>query len=469
MKKLFCSPAFLIVAVCYSLLLFIQTGCANIVPPGGGPKDTLPPVLINAVPADSALGRFPNRIVLTFDEYVEVQDAFKNVLVSPTPNNAPLVEYKLRTITVKLRDTLQPNTTYSINFGNSIRDINEGNVFTDFTYVFSTGLYLDSNMLAGRVVLAETGGVDSTLIAVLHPTLDDSAVAKERPRYIARLDGAGNFLFTNLPSGTYNLFAIPNDFTKRYTDSTQLFAFLSQPVVLDSNYGNLVLRAWSKQKPAAAPANTANRANRNTKKESELQLSTNLQGNSLDLLSNLELRLSSKLQSYDTTAVLLTNKDFAPLAGMRLLPDTSGTTLTVHYPWKPATTYQLIVGANAFTDTAGLQLKASDTLQIVTRKEQDYGSLKIRFSNLDMDGKPVLQLVQNQKIVLTSPITAADWSRALVAPGEYELRILYDTNGNGIWDTGNYFGEKQQPETVINPNIKVAVRANWDNEKEIRL
>ena len=148
--------------------LVIDTGCATIIPPEGGPRDSLPPVLVKASPADSTLNFSGNTIVFSFDEYVDADNYQQELIVSPIPGNMPTVNRKLRTVTVRLRDTLEPRTTYSLNFGNTIKDVNEGNVKKNFTYIFSTGSYFDSLELTGRVVLAETGGIDSTLTVMLH-------------------------------------------------------------------------------------------------------------------------------------------------------------------------------------------------------------------------------------------------------------------------------------------------------------
>ena len=86
-------------------------GCANIIPPMGGLKDTLPPVLEKANPKDSALNFTGNKITFVFDEYVELQDIQRNLVITPIPQNNPTVEFKLNTVTVKLKDSLESNTT----------------------------------------------------------------------------------------------------------------------------------------------------------------------------------------------------------------------------------------------------------------------------------------------------------------------------------------------------------------------
>src|SRR4051812_44253647 len=103
-------------------ILFLSSGCANIIPPTGGPRDTLPPLLLQSNPKDSMVNfketNKEKRISLYFDEYVEVQNYQENLIVSPTLKNTPVVEGKLHTVTIRIKDTLEANTTYSLNFGN---------------------------------------------------------------------------------------------------------------------------------------------------------------------------------------------------------------------------------------------------------------------------------------------------------------------------------------------------------------
>ena len=153
-------------------LVFINlignSGCAVMVPPTGGPRDTLPPVLVDAAPAHLTKNFSGNHIVLNFNEYVDLDNVQQNLLISPVPKITPVVDRKLRTVSIKLKDTLLDNTTYFFDFGKSIKDVNEGNILKNFNYTFSTGPYIDSLELGGKVILAETGGKDSTLIVILH-------------------------------------------------------------------------------------------------------------------------------------------------------------------------------------------------------------------------------------------------------------------------------------------------------------
>src|SRR5574339_763302 len=140
------------------IILFISKivvlgGCANIIPPTGGDTDSLPPILVKVTPPDSSKGFDTRTITFTFDEYIDQpQEIFKNLIVSPNYTIPPVVETKLRTLTVKIKDTLEPNTTYYYNFGDAIMDINERNVLRNFSYIFTTGTTFDTLELRGRVV-----------------------------------------------------------------------------------------------------------------------------------------------------------------------------------------------------------------------------------------------------------------------------------------------------------------------------
>jgi uncharacterized protein (DUF2141 family) len=465
-----------IVITCF-VIAATQPGCANIVPPMGGPKDTLPPVLINVTPADSTLAFDGKKVVLTFNEYVQVDNIQKNLLVNPTPKIPPTVEQRLKTITVTLRDTLEENTTYSINFGRAIKDLNEGNNFGNYSYLFSTGRSIDSLRLGGNVVVAETGKADSTLIVLLYTNHDDSAIIKDRSRYITRVDSNGNFRFANLAGGTYSIYALKDEGARRYLSKDQLFAFSDSLVSSESQKMDIRLYAFVEQdttrQPAAdgdGPAPAASRKRGNDNAVKALKLQTNASGGELDLLSNLEISFSnSPLKSFDSTKVILTDTAYQPLTGYRFKTDTSNEKVTVIYPWTESTPYKLIVDSTAAEDTAGTTLLRSDTLDFVTKSKGDYGLVRLRFLGLDLSTNPVLQFVQGGSVKSSHVFTNNQFYAELFAPGEYELRIFLDENRNGTWDTGQFFKDKRQPERVLPIQRKINVRPNWDTEVDIQL
>jgi hypothetical protein len=122
----------------------------------------------------------------------------------------------------------------------------------------------------------------------------------------------------------------------------------------------------------------------------------------------------------------------------------------------------------AIIDSAGNRLTKTDTIRFTTKQQSDYGNVLLRFSNLNLAKHPVLVFVQGEEIKNSYPLTTSEWSNKFVNPGEYEIRILYDDNNNGKWDPGNYT-EKRQPEKAITLAQKLAVKANWDNERDIKL
>jgi uncharacterized protein (DUF2141 family) len=452
-------------AFCYFLCV-LSTGCAQIGMPIGGPRDSTAPVLLNATPPNNMIHFKGKQIVLTFDEYVHLQDLQKNLLVAPEPKMIPNINSKLKTVIIKIRDTLQPNTTYSLQFGDAIQDINENNPYHDFTYVFSTGSYIDSLTLNGNVIIAQTGKPDSTLIAMLYNNLGDSAVYKEKPRYVARLDSSGNFHFKNLAAGTYHLFALKDESgQKMYNNPSQLFAFADSAIQISNETAPEKLYAYAEEgneKPVTRPA-----AQNKKQEEKILKYTLSAAGGTQDLLSPLTLTFPVPLKTFDSSKIRLTDTLFNVIPSTISI-DTNQTKISVNTGWKEDTDYELVLEKDFATDTLGEELLKADTVRFKTRKSTEYGSIKLNFTNLDKFVHPVLQIVKENKVVDSFKLVTPTFSRKLFEPGEYELRILNDINDNGTWDPGNYQLRKQ-PEIVTPIPKKLNIRADWDNEMDIIL
>jgi hypothetical protein len=449
------------------------TGCANIVPPTGGPRDSLPPVLLRSEPVMNALHVSDKKITLYFNEYIDLKDVRNSLIVSPVPKVLPTVTSHLKEITIEMRDTLRPNTTYALDFGRSVTDVNEGNVYKNFTYAFSTGSYVDSMKYSGRVIMAYTGKPDSSLIAMLHDKLYDSAVAKERPRYIARLDSAGNFTFGHIRPGRYALYALKDETgTHEYTSKAQIFAFADSPVDLSVSTAPLLLYAYEdtsnmQKKPKKTLLPPAPKKEKD--KPKRLIVGANLPNGLLDLHNQLELGFPTPLKFYDSSKIRFTSDSFQNISLYHLSLDTTGKKLTLTYAWKPGTLYHLILQKDFAEDTLGDRLLKTDTIKFSTRKESDYGNLRLRFKNLDLSRHPILLFFQGDKLYLSYKIgSSLRYNNKLFEPGDYQLRILYDTNQNGVWDPGDFY-KHLQPEIAVPLKNKVAVRANWDNEVDITL
>jgi hypothetical protein len=440
-----------------------NSGCAQIGSPTGGVKDTLAPVLIRASPELKALNFKGNKITLTFNEYVEVLDVQNNVLVSPLQKNNPAVNYSLKTVTIKLKDSLLPNSTYSIQFGNAIKDINEGNVFPNFTYVFSTGNTIDSFGLTGKVLLAETGMADSTIQVLLYRNIQDTAVQKLKPDYLAKLKGDGSFAFYHLPAGSFKLYALKDgDGNKYYNSKTELFAFMDSIISISEQTPDVTLYAYEEEKPKDIKSIRILKP----ALEKKLRYNSNLTGLQ-DLLTNLELTFNNPLKYVDSNLVL-TDTNFNKIPGGQPLLDSSGKIISFQPVWKPGEPYMLILAKDAVKDSAGTSLAKNDTLKFFAKKETDYGKISIRFKNYQQSKNPVLQFISNQTVQFSYPLSGAVWNNNRFPPGEYELRILYDDNKDGFWTPGNY-PKKLQPEKAITLPQKLSIRADWDNERDIQL
>lgn len=467
MIKRLCSIVFVVLLIAISIGSGV--GCANIIPPEGGPKDTLPPVLVSATPADSTRNFNSRRIVLEFDEYVDLRDIQNNLLFTPTFETNPVIEAKLRTLTIRLRDSLEPNTTYTFNFGNAVQDINENNILRDFVYTFSTGPYLDSLTLRGHVELAETGTIDTTLSVLLHTALDDSAVAKSRPRYVARLNGNGDFLFRNLPADTFAIYVLGDaGIARRYTSKSQLFAFADRPVTTPDT-GRITLYAY-RETPPEAPIASGTAGASPAKGEKRLLYTTNLSANQQDLLENLVFTFDRPLRTFDSTKIrFATDSTFTPVATYTTALDSTKKILTFQTAWQPGTAYHLLLSQDFAEDTLGRRLLKADTLSFTTRPTEAYGAVSIRLRNVDTAQNPVLQFVQNDAVVFSAPVKTGVFRQQQFLPGDYDLRLLYDRNGNGKWDPGQFFGVKKQPELARPIERKLTVRAAVDNDVDISL
>jgi uncharacterized protein (DUF2141 family) len=458
--------------IIFSLIVLLLSAvffrCGQPLPPMGGAKDTIPPMLTKANPADSATNVKSNRIVLEFSEYIQMQSGGQQqIIVSPVPEIQPLIEARLKNVTIKLKDSLKPNTTYSINFGDVIQDINENNPIRNFTYVFSTGSIIDTGKLSGRIVLAETGLPDSTILAILQPEITDTAVRTKRPMYTARLNKEGFFNFRFIAPGTYNIFALKDqDGGLKYDQVTELFGFLDDPVTITSDTEPVKLNAFQEEeaKPRTIGSSTTEKPAAN-KDDRRLRYATNTDMGSLDYLGDLLLSFERKPSTFDSTKIYLATDTGIMLPSVISL---DSNILTISHKWIPDTKYKVFVEKGLAEDSLGNSVLKNDTLKITTKRTEDYGSLSIRFQELDTSLHPVLLFYSNEKLKFSKPVTFPRLDIPLMLPGDYELRILFDRNKNGIWDTGNY-GKRLQPEIIKTRKQKLNIRPNWDNEVDINI
>lgn len=208
----------------------------------GGLKDTLAPVLKYSSPKNMSTNFEAKEIILGFDEYVKLKNLNKQLIISPPMKHEPLIlpTTPSKVITIKIRDTLQPNTTYSFNFGQSIADNNEGNAINQFKYIFSTGSYIDSLSINGQIKDAYEKNVDnfvSVMLYEVNDTFKDSVIYKQSPRYITNtLDSLRTFKLENLKAGKYLLVALKDKgANNRYNPKDDKIGFLKHYITVPND------------------------------------------------------------------------------------------------------------------------------------------------------------------------------------------------------------------------------------------
>ncbi|PKQ44896.1 Ig-like domain-containing protein [Confluentibacter flavum] len=220
----------------FILIVFISAlfiNCANRGNPEGGPKDLDPPKIIKTEPENYSIHFNGKEIKIYFDEYIKIKDIQKQLIISPPMNTQPEIiplGNASKYISIKIYDTLPPNTTYAFNFGNSITDNNEGNPYPYYKYVFSTGDYIDSLSVKGNILDAEKLAPDTFVSVMLYEvdsTYTDSVIYKNPPKYITNtLDSVTTFSIDNVKAGKYMLVALKdanND--NKFQQKTDKIAF----------------------------------------------------------------------------------------------------------------------------------------------------------------------------------------------------------------------------------------------------
>jgi len=213
-------------------LLALAAGCASMGRPEGGPRDVDPPVFIGADPADGALNVKQNKFTLRFDENVDLKNVQQTVIVSPAQKRMPLISANGHNVRVELRDTMRDSTTYTIDFGDAIADLNEGNQLDGFAYAFSTGPVIDTLSFSGMVFEARTlEPAQGMLVGAYRSDAPDSAIATLPLERVTRTNQLGQFTLRNLAPGAYRVYALKDNNSDYIWDRSEDVAFLDSLVV----------------------------------------------------------------------------------------------------------------------------------------------------------------------------------------------------------------------------------------------
>lgn len=236
------------------VLLLVLHACANPITPDGGPRDTQPPRVDTTLSTPNFQVNFEKQpIELTFDEWVTLSDVFNQVLISPPLEFDPDISLKKRTLTITFdeREELRESATYSIQFGEAIKDLNEGNPADDLRFVFSTGPVLDSLRVRGILTDAQTGAPVEDALFLLYENTADSVVRTERPFYFGKTGPEGRFLIKNVKEGLFKGFAlVDQNLNYRYDQQGEIIGFPdSLLIVAPGNEPNLNLRMFTEEPP----------------------------------------------------------------------------------------------------------------------------------------------------------------------------------------------------------------------------
>ena len=210
----------------------VMYSCANIGNPSGGPIDKTPPIFMRSNPTPNAVNVKDRKIEIFFDEIVTLKDPSTKIIVSPAQTEMPRMSALGRKVTVELVDSLLPNTTYTIDFSNSIQDNNEGNAIDNFAFAFSTGSVIDSMRVSGYVLDSRTLEPMQSVVVGLQSNLADSAFHKEKLQRVALTNDRGQFTIRNVSPGIYHIFALKDlDRDYKFGNPTEDIAFLDSIIV----------------------------------------------------------------------------------------------------------------------------------------------------------------------------------------------------------------------------------------------
>ena len=517
------------------LCVLVLISCAKVSSPTGGDKDVTPPVLLKVYPDNESVCVTGDQVVFTFNEYVKLNNVASQLVVSPALAEAPEFFIKKKSIILKLKQPLEPNTTYNFNFGDAIVDVNEGNPLKDFSYVISTGEFLDSLEITGRVEDAYTGFPLKDYTAMLYADLADSTPYLKRPLYLSKSNTEGKFSLRNLKSGNYRLIAV-NDASKDYKfQPTEEVAFLDS--TLDAGTDSLPsaanLRAF-KELPGKLLVSSK-------KLDGQVNLTTGLSRpcKSCKLIEPVGQNLIYKQwfdSNGDSIFAILHRYETVDSLTFYVTADTGLVDTLQFYPGKvkdkepakhkftPVTLNGLAEGnaplrftfpepivnlesaqavrimrkdstsfmSRLLIDTTKVGLykfdfvaefdsafavfwpdsnfiglyngySVADTSIILAQKLDHYGNLVFEITNHIQE--PTILLFTDTKTNETREVKLHPGDNKVeflkIEPNTYQMAIIIDANGNGIWDTGNLL-HKIQPEVVIHYKEKVSVRSNWD-------
>jgi len=501
-----------------TVLVSIIFSCARRGRPEGGPKDENKPIMVKTDPAFKSIHFDEDEIKIYFDEFIKLKDVTSQLIISPPLKYPPVISPQgtpSKKITIKIKDTLQENTTYTFNFGQSIIDNTEGNVLDNFKYIFSTGDYIDSLEVSGTIKDAFDFKMIENPTLMLYPIVEnfnDSIIYNEKPMYVGSTLDSVNWNISNIKAGKYLLVAL-NDNSKNYkfnpkedkigfhstyisvpTDNTYNISLFNEilPFKLPTKpkevakghiiYGyegdasdfkvKLLSEITNEFKSISTfdqQKDTLHYWFKNYEKDSILMTASKkivldtviikLRAEEIDSLKigassqgTLHLRDTFKIASnvpmvkVDTTKIYFIDKDSMQVP-YQVVVSKNKNRLIFDFDKKEQNKYNLALFPGAITDFYGVQ---NDTLNVsfTTKKSTSYSSLFLKINNVK-SYPIIIHLIDDKGKVIEKKYAdkAREYQFENLLPSRYKVRIIYDTNKNKKWDTGNFL-LNQQPEEV---------------------
>lgn len=480
------------------------------------------------------------KVVISMDEYFKLNDQYKQFSISPDVDVLPTLKVKGKTLEIQFTDTLEKNTTYTLNFGKSIVDVNEGNPLTNFSYVFSTGPELDSLTISGTIRNASTGKPEFEAAAILIPFDRDTLFEKKKASIYALTDSSGNYKIKNLREGKYKMYALKEQSSdKIYQQSSDEVGFVKDPIVLNKdtqrvdmlvfketaetfrivdrrlNQDGTITMSFNQQlsKPGVTVIEPANldvskkikfnstgdslkiwltdlsfdstkvsitndgqllqtvNFNRGKKETYTRNLTPtdNLEGPLLNPNQPLRFNFTFPIEAVNPAKIILT-EDSVKKTEFRLEKDSADfLAYKFIYAWRAGRKYEIKADTGAFMSGFNTRSKAF-TKKFELAKKDDYGTLKVQILTPEPNKQYLLEIVNESKNIVNKLTVNADTTVTFsnYRAGKYFIRIIYDNNKNGKWDTGNY-KKGIYPEKIYNEPKELSIRANWDRNETITL
>ena len=512
------------------LSLIILASCAQMVAPTGGDKDNTAPEVLQFSPKNKTTNFTKSKIDITFNEYIQLTKTDEQIIISPPLNTKPDFTNKGKVLEIKFKETLLPNTTYTINFGNAIGDNKENNTLP-LSYVFSTGSSIDSNFISGEVLNAFTNQPEKDITIGLYDVSNytDSTAYKYKPVYLGKTNINGVFTITNLPNTSFYLLAF-NDVNKNLKyDKTEAISFLNNTVnTTDTVLKKLTLKLF---KPETYPIGsivdtfckelnkfsfvtykpnglniTSTYGKQYTKTintgtgldtiyvftktaDSVARFTTSTQNKTtqitikntpafkapklymqvtkqIEINDSIKLRFNNPITSIDTSRIKLF-KDSTQIKYNWI--KTSDFEYAVAYNWEEKTSYKIQVSDSACKDFYN-QYNKKDGSAFTIKALKEYANLLLHITIPPLSKHQyLLQLLSDddKKVCYEFIITKnQDINLINILPGTYKIKYIYDINGNNSWDNGD-FNQKQQPEQVGYFKEKLVIKPYWDLEQSI--